>query len=360
MSYRKVTDRSSVIAAIRECDEIGRKGFLEKYGFAPAREYFLKFEGKTYDSKAIIGVAHKYQFPNFGVLNPSEFGGGDKTVRPQLEGLGFEIEYIPSNGKFVIITENDESQWSDKTGVLYHFPSRYQGLIPSGTKAVYYKGKIKDGSYSQKRLSDDPHYFGIATIGKSTTDLKSDKGDYFCEILDFQPFSKPVYFKRPDGSYLEPIPSGRESNYWRYGVRAIDESTYYEIVSLSDIDMNGESDLNDLSQGLESAFESRSEGGKTSAYTTRYERDGKIRQQVLLLHGYRCQNCSIDFSEKYGSHGKGFIHVHHLIPLAEIDQVHSPNPKTDFAVLCPNCHAMVHRRKINTLSLAQLVKLTKK
>lgn len=42
--------------------------------------------------------------------------------------------------------------------------------------------------------------------------------------------------------------------------------------------------------------------------------------------------------------GKDFIHVHHLIPLSEINQEYEVDPIKDLRPLCPNCHAMIHRK----------------
>ena len=50
--------REAVLAAITEYDELGQDAFLDKYGFHPARSYLLVHDGKSYDSKAIVGVAH--------------------------------------------------------------------------------------------------------------------------------------------------------------------------------------------------------------------------------------------------------------------------------------------------------------
>ena len=38
-----------------EYDRLGQDRFLEKYGFGAARSYWLVIDGKTYDSKAIVG-----------------------------------------------------------------------------------------------------------------------------------------------------------------------------------------------------------------------------------------------------------------------------------------------------------------
>jgi MoxR-like ATPase len=91
MSLSDITDPQAVLAAMAEFDWLGRSAFLTKYGFGPARSYFLVHEGRRYDSKAIIGAAHGYQFPDQGPLKSSQFSGGDATVRAKLELLGFTI-----------------------------------------------------------------------------------------------------------------------------------------------------------------------------------------------------------------------------------------------------------------------------
>ncbi|WOT12653.1 HNH endonuclease [Leptospira interrogans] len=51
--------------------------------------------------------------------------------------------------------------------------------------------------------------------------------------------------------------------------------------------------------------------------------------------------------------GDGFIHVHHIRPIAKAGKT-SVNPRTDMVVLCANCHAMVHRSRQNILSVEEL------
>ncbi|MEG0771017.1 MAG: HNH endonuclease, partial [Clostridia bacterium] len=62
----------------------------------------------------------------------------------------------------------------------------------------------------------------------------------------------------------------------------------------------------------------------------------------------------------YGEIGKDFIHVHHLKPLNEIGEEYIVNPVNDLIPVCPNCHAMLHR-KINAkyLSVEELKSLLK-
>ena len=262
---------------------------------------------------------------------------------------------------YAIVTENDSSQWKDKTGELYHFPSRYVRLLESGTQVVYYKGRMKDNSFVNKRLSPEPHYFGIARIGRVFPDTKSTKQDYYADIVDFIPFSKEVLAKQ-EGAYVEAIPDSRVSNYWRDGVRAIDQATFDRIVELSDINIGQISNLNDAYQSSEQGYESSAqqglEGSKKQRYTSYYERNPKLRHQALSIHGYTCMACNFNFEKAYGEKGKGYIHVHHIKPISDAGEG-LVNPATDMIVLCANCHSIVHRDRNNTLSLEELKRLLK-
>jgi hypothetical protein len=91
-SLSGLTDRQAVLRAIEECDQLGETAFLEKYGFAASKGYHLVYEGLTYPSKAIVGVAFKYQHPSAEALKASEFSGGAATVQRVLERLGFGVE----------------------------------------------------------------------------------------------------------------------------------------------------------------------------------------------------------------------------------------------------------------------------
>lgn len=76
----------------------------------------------------------------------------------------------------------------------------------------------------------------------------------------------------------------------------------------------------------------------------RVERNRKLAEQAKKLHGYTCQACGFDFEKHYGDIGHGFIEAHHLTPLHTLKgQKVSLNPKHDFAVLCANCHRMIHK-----------------
>lgn len=75
------------------------------------------------------------------------------------------------------------------------------------------------------------------------------------------------------------------------------------------------------------------------------DRHPKAAQEAKAYHGSTCQACGFSFSDKYGEIGEGFIEAHHRRPLSTLEEgVPVPyDVATDFAVLCSNCHRMIHR-----------------
>lgn len=85
------------------------------------------------------------------------------------------------------------------------------------------------------------------------------------------------------------------------------------------------------------------EGAQYDVILTRHERNLAARADCLAHHGSACSVCGIDFEQVYGDVGAGYIHVHHLTPLAHGDGQRLVDPIHDLRPVCPNCHAMLHR-----------------
>ena len=89
----------------------------------------------------------------------------------------------------------------------------------------------------------------------------------------------------------------------------------------------------------------------------RYERDPKARQACIDAHGTTCRVCGFDFESHYGELGRGFIHVHHIVPISEVGSDEDVDPVRDLVPVCPNCHAMLHRPTDGVLSVDSLRRL---
>ncbi len=86
------------------------------------------------------------------------------------------------------------------------------------------------------------------------------------------------------------------------------------------------------------------EGSVCTITVNAYERNPKARAECIRHYGARCSVCDFDFEEHYGDAAKGFIHVHHLRPLAQVRESTEVDPVNDMRPVCPNCHAVIHRR----------------
>jgi hypothetical protein len=87
------------------------------------------------------------------------------------------------------------------------------------------------------------------------------------------------------------------------------------------------------------------EGAVTRVTVNKYERDPAARKRCLAAYGHTCAVCDLDFEDQYGDIGKDFIHVHHLRELSTVGPGYAVDPLEDLRPVCPNCHAMLHKRR---------------
>jgi 5-methylcytosine-specific restriction enzyme A len=102
------------------------------------------------------------------------------------------------------------------------------------------------------------------------------------------------------------------------------------------------------------------EGRLLTRLHRRRERSRKLVEQRKLkalkeFGRLRCEACSFDFEERYGSRGKGFIEAHHTKPVETLVEG-SKTKMDDLALVCANCHRMVHSTR-PWLTIPELQKL---
>lgn len=101
------------------------------------------------------------------------------------------------------------------------------------------------------------------------------------------------------------------------------------------------------------------EGAAIAVSHLRRERDPKLRAAKIAAvkrsdAPVACEVCDFDFEVAYGSRGGGYIEVHHIRPLHDSGPVKTS--LSDLALLCSNCHRMIHRSPwITPTELAELL-----
>ena len=162
-----LTDRSAVLDAIQEWDEIGRDAFLAKYRFGTANRYWVRHNGMLYDIKPLLAAAHGYQFPDKGPLTPEDrYGSGRRSTVPKARELGFEVEedgngtsvegdppafIFQSNPKFydiaAAVRELDEMNWS---------VAQSRNQIHAGARVYVWQSGPGGGVIAEGRILTDP------------------------------------------------------------------------------------------------------------------------------------------------------------------------------------------------------------
>lgn len=305
---------ADILAAIEEFDRLGREAFLERYGFGEARQYFILHEGRRYDSKAIVGVAHGYSHGK--PLASSDFSGGENTVAAVLRRHGFKV----------ISTRNPD--WTrDEVVLACDLVARnsWRYLTAEDPKVV-------ELSELLRRLGvHSPENYGSAFrnpngVARKTADIATQHPDYQ---------GKPTHGGRHDASVLEeflrdPATMSQLAHAIREAAGDTPDST---VDVLDDLDLDDESA--DEGRVLERRHLARERNPKLRA--------GKIKAARAATGRIACEACGFDFAKAYGSHGADYIECHHRIPL------HASGPTrtklADLVLICSNCHRMIHRRK---------------
>ena len=92
--------------------------------------------------------------------------------------------------------------------------------------------------------------------------------------------------------------------------------------------------------------------GATTEARSRY-RDPRLRQSALQLSKGVCAACGIDYSSQAHGLGRHCLVVHHTKQLKDSDQPRETKVN-ELAVLCANCHMMIHANPTKAMTVAQL------
>jgi hypothetical protein len=173
------------------------------------------------------------------------------------------------------------------------------------------------------------------------------------------------YFLTPEevNYYVQYIwPLGRDGDYKPAAGTYLSRSSTFSNIEgflsrvISYLEENQYLESSILLQDLEilNAEEEFFEGEMKRRFTNYHERNPRLRAAAIAIHGLSCMVCGFNFEEFYGERGAQFIEVHHLNPVSNLRDEIKINPTTDMAVVCSNCHRMIHRKIDDVLSIEEM------
>ncbi len=134
-------------------------------------------------------------------------------------------------------------------------------------------------------------------------------------------------------NYLFIITSGKQGR----GNYSKQQKRVYDLLSTNNT-VNGIIYPDDI--GNEELFE----GVKNKLWSIHTKEILKQENSVLKSMDINVQFVNLILKNSMEKIGKNFIHIHHLKPLHEIDEEYKINPIQDLRPVCPNCHAMLHKK----------------
>jgi hypothetical protein len=249
MAFADIDSPEHVLRAMAEFDKLGRWRFLSKYGFDASRKYVIVHDGQEYDSKAILGVAHKYALPKGSPLRPGDFSGGLATVVSRLKQLGFHVVERTTDGPpevpsaqavALVLVENEATlggnydHWNDLTGIAYHFPNQYKNRVVEGRPFIYYRG-VRRANGKRGRAE----YFGVGRVGPkwpddgNATQKSARDWSWHCDITDYLPFPNAVAATEAGKPRFEDLANPLD---WQVGIRYLSLESLHALLLDAGID----------------------------------------------------------------------------------------------------------------------------
>jgi 5-methylcytosine-specific restriction protein A len=359
---------STVLSAIAEYDELGQDAFLSKYGFRPARSYFLIRNGKSYDSKAIVGVARGY-LPGKQPLSASQFSGGEATVGRLLRRLGFNVRVSAgiTSGDLVELISTLQVRWADDEPALYQPIT----LLWAIGRALLGEPRVETWEVTKLQVGELLNRFGFR--GERPRPDYPIAALFNTGLWELETGGAPIPTAHGDAElrlwFDNHSPAGglataaydlfRDSAPFRVAAVRTILDTYFqgtdyvgllEDVGLSDTGITAQMDETDdtvISQspleesyrrlcGLAERGSKRNAGKRVPRTSKELIRSAAARRAVLLRSEGNCENPDcIGHPDVLTDAGDPILEIDHIHDLAK----DGPDDPIQMIALCPNCHA---------------------
>lgn len=226
----------------------------------------------------------------------------------------------------------------------YSSPSVYQ-IRPTDSNSNYFKMDLQVKDDTRVTIECEPEQYGaefVEAISASTDAQRKRFVSYWKQISDIGKTSLKI-----DDIPCSPDEFEKKNPPWNKFDLRFTKPAYYDVETENRNDVITRYMVIMCGMMLslvDYEIEGYKEGSASYIKSKRYERNPLNRMLCLHEKGYKCYVCGFDFEEKYGEIGKEFIHVHHSVMVSEMGEDHIVNPSKELFPVCPNCHAMLHKK----------------
>ena len=252
-----------------------------------------------------------------------------------------------------ILHFNSEKDYYEVLGFLSKEEELIRVYTENNDKAGAWSGQ---GRMSLRNVSIDSLPEALKNAFETSVDGRISVTRYVKNLKENHNFSREIdptgsdftkrLYKESLEKVLETVPEEYENDFYR--------GYHWNCEVIERIRNASKYEINWDEETVQEETAGTTEGKRTVYYTTKYERSSKNREAAIRIHGTKCMICGFDFGQKYGELGKGYIEVHHIKPLATLEQEVVINPETDLICVCANCHRMLHRFKNYIVTVEEL------
>ncbi|MDR7086857.1 hypothetical protein J2X11_001696 [Aeromicrobium panaciterrae] len=357
-----LTKAEAVLEAVEEFRSLGRNTFLDKYGFAVSRVYFMSLDDQLFDTKPIVAAALAIERPDLPPLKAGDFSGGLSGAVRVLEKLGFEVVTTaqispPELGDtFANRTEIAEHFGGDKVGGVITFPgeqvvnvfsdaeSPYADDPPSLTEPFGYRGAGLSGP-QKLATRGNAALEGVRTRREAARFwYRAPGGVFTCQswvtVLGRAWVSGKGQdsFPRPEIQWMLQVVPGTDSATWPPHITEPQAEAAATTEESSDPpEAKSAPTYEELVDRVDAAGQSK---GPSGVVKTNYPRSVAARRAVLVRCGGKCESpwCTGAPGE-LNRQGEPILDVDHIKDLAAGGE----DLPRNMVALCPNCHAVKTR-----------------
>jgi len=321
--------REAVLAAIAEHDGMAPAAFLAKYGFGQVRNGFVYYEGTAYPGMALMAAAFGYLPERPAPLAKTEIKGGLTMVKPAFRKLGFVVEEPDGFQPTLRVAEEKRTKnplWTREQVIL--------------ALDLYTKHKGRDPGPNHPDVLEVSTLLRQMATEAGLTTYRNPPG-VVMKMMNFR--SVDPAFTSKGGKGLDGASKLDKSIWAEFYGKPLELAVAAEAIREGTLANMDEDTLDDVQ-----SYQAK-EGKVSYRYHRTLERDRKVvairKANALKLHGkLECEGCGFDFAATYGPRGQGFIEAHHTNPVHAMQEGDVTTPE-DLALICSNCHRMIHKAK---------------